>query len=244
MLIEIFGLSDIMGTTNLNSTWWYMSIAVLFVFSVPLFAKLYKKIGIVPTLLLVIFVPRIIGWEYVNSSYISFLFPVLLGMIFAENNLMVRIANFKITKNQYVNKILKFVIEIALIIIIYIVYTRLPAKLFWEIRYGIMPVILMCYLYEFFIDIPVIKNILKFLGKHSMNIFLIHTFIQFYYLEDFVYSQGNFMKIAFVLLLISLLISIVLELFKKLIRYDKWIKKLQSCINTAIDKDDNIKLLN
>ena len=244
MLIEIFGLSDIMGTTNLNSTWWYMSIAVLFVFSVPLFAKLYKKIGIVPTLLLVIFVPRIIGWEYVNSSYISFLFPVLLGMIFAENNLMVRIANFKITKNQYVNKILKFVIETALIIIIYIVYTRLPAKLFWEIRYGIMPVILMCYLYEFFIDIPVIKNILKFLGKHSMNIFLIHTFIQFYYLEDFVYSQGNFMKIAFVLLLISLLISIVLELFKKLIRYDKWIKKLQSCINTAIDKDDNIKLLN
>ncbi len=244
MIIELFGLSDIMGTATLVGTWWYMSIAVLFVFSVPIFAKLYKKIGTLPTLLLVIFIPRVIGWEYEDNSWISFLFPLLLGMIFAEKNLMVKVANFKIIKDNKWNKILKFVLETIGIILLFYLYTRLPKDLFWEIRYGIIPVCLMCYLYEFFIDIPIIKPILKFLGKHSMNIFLIHTFIRAYYLKDFVYSQGNFLAIAGVLLLISLIISIILELFKKLIRYDKTTKKFQEFMGKIVDRVYSRRLLN
>ncbi len=230
MVIEFLGLSDIMGTSTLNTTWWYMSAAVLFVLSVPLFAKLFKKIGTISTLLLVVFVPRIIGWEYSNSSYMTFLFCLLLGMFFAENNLMMKIANFKIVNNRILNKIIKFILETIFIILMYFVYSNLPAKLFWEIRYGIIPVCLMCYLYEFFIDIPIIKQTLKFLGKHSMNIFLIHTFIRATYMRDFIYSFGNWIIIAIVLLGISLVLSIVLELFKKLIRYGDLVKKSQEFV--------------
>ena len=234
LVLNFFGMSDLFGTPNFNSAWWYMNVAVLFILSVPLFAKLFKKYNYISILLLVIFMPRIIRWEYDNSCYISFLFPLLLGMIFAEKNLMVKIANFNINKNIYVNKILKFIIETILIIILYKLYVELPQGKFWEIRYGIIPVVLMCYLYEFLLDLPILKNILIFLGKHSMNIFLVHEFIRTYYLNEWLYTFRNWIKIAIILLVISLLISIILELLKKAIKYDKLINKVQKIIDRRL----------
>lgn len=234
MINDFCGISNLFGTASLNSSWWYMSIAILFVFSVPLFMKLFKKFGYFPIIIAVIAIPRILGWKYVNSSYISFLFPLLLGIIFAEKNLMVRIANFKICKNACISKIIKFIIESASVLLLYYVYNCLNTQTFWEIRYGIIPVIMMCYIYEFFIDLPVLKIILKFLGKHSMNIFLVHEFIRSYYLKDYVYSFRNFVKIGLVILGISLIISIMLELFKKMIFYDKLINKIQTRFSNRI----------
>ena len=236
MIIDFLGLSTLFGTDSLCSTWWYMSIAILFIISVPIFAKLFKKFNYLPVLVLVVVIPRILGYEYVDNSYISFLFPLLLGIIFAENNLMVKIANFKIHKNIYVSKILKFIIETILFIASFIIYSQLKQSLFWEIRYGIIPVFMMCYLYEFFIDLKIVKVIFKFLGRYSMDIFLIHSFFRKYYLTDYIYSFVHFIKIAMVLLIYSLVVSIALELFKKIIRYDKLVNKLQEFNNKKIDK--------
>ena len=244
MIINLFGLSSLFGLNNFNSTWWYMSLAVLFILSVPIFAKLFKKFGYTPVLLAVIAIPRIIGWDYDNNTYISFLTPLLFGMIFAEKNLMVRIANFKLHKNEYVNKIVKFVIETIIIIGLFILYSEVQDKLFWEISFGIIPVCLICYLYEFYLDLPIFKQIFSLLGKYSMDIFLIHTFLRSYYLKDFIYSHGNFIKIALVLLLLTLAISIILELFKKLIRYDNIINRLQNFIDNKIDDSKCLNNIN
>lgn len=238
LVVNFFGLSNLFKTATICSAWWYMSIAILFIIFVPIFAKIFKKYNYFTTLAVVVALPRILGWEYVNSSFISFLFPVLLGMICAENNLLVRIANFKIVKKDYLNKALKFIIEMIIIIGLAILYTKLPNYQFYEIRYGIIPFFLICYLYEFLIDLPIIRSVLKFLGKHSMNIFLIHEFIRTDYLNEWIYSFNNFAKIAVVLLLVSLAISIILELFKKLIRYEEWIQKLQNLL-----KNKKYKLL-
>lgn len=236
IIMNFFGLSNLFGIKNLNTTWWYMSLAILFIISIPIFAKMFKKYGKLITLALVVAIPRMIGWEFSSNTYFAFIFPVLLGMICAENNLMVKFANFQIIKkNKIANKILKFIIETGIIVLLYILYNNLNMNKFWEIHFGIIPMFIMMYLYEFFIDIPVLKNILQFLGKHSMNIFLIHTFIRATYMENFIYSRGNFIKIAFVLLGISLVISIVLELFKKLIKYDKLTNKLIEFTNRKID---------
>ena len=244
MIINLFGLSSLFGLNNFNYTWWYMSLAVLFILSVPIFAKLFKKFGYTPVLLAVIAIPRIIGWDYDSNTYISFLTPLLFGMIFAEKNLMVRIANFKLHKNEYVNKIVKFVIETIIIIGLFILYSEVQDKLFWEISFGIIPVCLICYLYEFYLDLPIFKQIFSLLGKYSMDIFLIHTFLRSYYLKDFIYSQGNFIKIALVLLLLTLAISIILELFKKLIRYDNIINRFQNFIDNKIDDSKCLNNIN
>ncbi len=241
MIINLLGLSKLFGLNTFDTSWWYMSIAILFIFSIPIFAKTFKKYGYGLTLTAIIFIPRIIGWKYVNSSYISFLFPLILGMIFAKENLLVKFANFKICKNIYLNKVIKFIIETICIIVLYEVYNQLPIKQFWEIKYGVIPVFLICYLYEFFIEIPVVKQVLEFIGKYSMDIFLIHALYRDHYLNEFIYSFRNWLKIATVLFGISLLTAILLELFKKLIRYDKLIDKLQKITNNSIDNINNRK---
>lgn len=236
VIMNLFGLCDLFGVKNLNSTWWYMSLAVLFIISIPIFAKMFKKYGYFVTLALVIALPRIIGWKFSVNTYISFLFPVLLGMICAEQNLLVKFANFKIIKkNKIADKVLKFIIETAIFVLLYMLYNNLKVDRFYEIMNGVIPMYIIMYFYEFYLDIPILKNILGFLGKHSMNIFLIHTFIRATYLENFIYSRGNFIVIAAVLLGLSLAISIILEFFKKLIRYDNLINKLIEVINRVID---------
>ena len=77
------------------------------------------------------------------------------------------------------------------------------------------------YCYEFVVSIPGIRQILMFFGKHSMNIFLLHTFIRHYWFPEFTYSFRYFALISLVLFAVSLGASIVIEGIKKLIGYDK-----------------------
>lgn len=69
-----------------------------------------------------------------------------------------------------------------------------------------------------------VGNILEFLGKHSMNIFLFHTFIFSHWLKDFIYSPKNPLLIFLLLLGVCLIISVAIEWLKKLIKIDSLIK--------------------
>lgn len=230
MLVNLLGLSDLFGLDNFNSTWWYMSIAVLHVFTIPLYYRISKKYGYLWLVSAIVFVPRIIAWKYVTSSYISFLIPLIFGMMFADKNLLVKVANYKIIKNNLLNKIVKFTLETLVIVLCYKVFNEISGSKFYEIRYGIIPVILICYLYEFYLDIPVLRIILEFLGKHSMNIFLVHTFYRTYYLNEFTYSFKHWIIIVAVLLTISIITSIIIEVLKKVTKYNVLIEKFRSKI--------------
>ena len=63
-------------------------------------------------------------------------------------------------------------------------------------------------------------NILSFLGKHSMNIFLIHTLIKKYYLHEYIYSYNHFLIILCALMVLSLGASILIEFLKNCMKYD------------------------
>ena len=237
-ILNLLGLADFFRVPIMNSNWWYMSVAILFIISIPIFARIIKKYGGLISIILVIAIPRIIGWNYNANSYFSFLLPVVLGMVFAKNDFMLKIANYKLIKNKPIlNKLIKFVISTILMIILYMVYNKMSKNQCWEIHHGIIPTFLIVYLYEFFIDLPILKNVLQFLGKHSMNIFLIHHFIRGVYLRDFIYSQRNWLAIAFILLSISLLISIIIEAFKKIVRYDKFINYITNRITGERKKE-------
>ena len=62
-----------------------------------------------------------------------------------------------------------------------------------------------------------ISSVLSFLGKHSINIYMVHTFIYYYYFENFIYSFKYPLFIFVVLLAISLSISIIIEYGKKIV---------------------------
>lgn len=112
LILDFFALSNFFGTPEYCGTWWYMGLAILFIISVPIFKKLFEKYGYTMVLIGIIAIPRILNIDFVGNSYISFILAVVLGMIFSEENLLPKIANFKIIKNHlYLNKFVKFILR-------------------------------------------------------------------------------------------------------------------------------------
>jgi hypothetical protein len=235
--VDFFGLSNLFGTASLNNTWWYMTLAVLIVLVVPFVAKALKKYSIFTVMLVTLFLPRVIQFATSykigeNNSCLRWSFAIILGVIFAQYNVLVKMKEFMITKNKYLSKTIKFLL--ATVVLIAMVYMRIRynksfANFSFEFNDGIVPVFVIYYCYEFIIGIPVLRQVLCFLGKHSMNIFLFHTFIRHYWFEDFTYSFHHFALVSLVLLLTSLVASIIFEFIKKLIHYD-------DLMNTVIKK--------
>ncbi|MCI6652319.1 MAG: acyltransferase [Ruminococcus sp.] len=229
IVVDFFGLSNLFGTASLNNTWWYMTLAVFIVLVVPFMAKALKKYNILFVSLVCLFLPRIINLtkdfrvgELANSY--RWVFAILLGIIFAKYNLLPKLKDFMITNNKVLSKIIKFVIATAILVGFYMARTAFKgtyANYCFEISDGVIPTFVVYYCYEFIVGIPIIRQMLMFFGKHSMNIFLLHTFIRHYWFPEFTYSFRHFALISLVLFAVSLGASIVIEGIKKLIGYDK-----------------------
>jgi len=71
-----------------------------------------------------------------------------------------------------------------------------------------------------------------FLGKHSINIYMLHTFIFAYFFKDFIYSFKYPILIFFVLLAICLIISVLLEYGKKIVHLPVIIDNINKKITT------------
>ena len=59
------------------------------------------------------------------------------------------------------------------------------------------------------------KKVLQFLGKHSLNIWLIHTWICYYLFKDVIYGFRWPMLIFVITLLLSIIVSLLVEFIYK-----------------------------
>lgn len=238
-ILDFLGLSYLFGTEPLNDNWWYIGFAILIIVIVPFIVYLVKKFNSWLPVILVMFIPRVIllGQNFSvgeKNNYMRWLLAAVLGVIFSEYNVFVRAKSFMIVKNKIISKLLKFTISTVILILLF--YTRISFNskavkdYTYEFNDNIIPVFLIYYLYDFIIDIPVLRQILMFFGKHSMNMFLIHTFIRLTFLKSFVYSFKHFIIVTLIVTLISLGLSIIIELLKKLSGYNKLIEKIQNKI--------------
>lgn len=64
------------------------------------------------------------------------------------------------------------------------------------------------------------NQVLAFLGKHSFNIFLFHTFIYAYYWQELIFWSRNPILIFLTLLTVCIVISVFIEKLKKRIYFD------------------------
>lgn len=232
--IDFSGLAHLFGTGTLNGTWWYMSLAIFIIIAVPFIAHINKKYGMLLTIAVCVLVPRIILFGIdvemgTENNIMRWFLAVALGVIFAQYDVLARMKAFMITKNKVLNKLIKFVAATAILIVFYVLRNRYAGNTSdytYEFRDNIVPVFVIYYCYEFITDIPILRTVLIFLGKHSMNIFLMHTFIRHYLLEEFVYSFRHFALITLVVLIMSLAVSIIIELMKKHLGYNKLVSKV------------------
>ena len=225
---NLAGIGNLLKLPLFCDTWWYMSLAVVFIITAPFFVKLILKYNALSLLAFAFIVPRVFKVPYNANAFFSFLFIYLLGMLCAKHNWLVKIANFKLFHNIYVSKFIKFILLTALIVLFMGFYQSLSPRRYFEFRFAVFPFVLIVYFYEFFLDVPYLSNILEYFGKHSQNIFLIHTLFRAFYFHDFVYSFGYWFIAPVLLFAMSLGASIILEMFKKLFRYDKLINHLIS----------------
>lgn len=231
----IFLITDFLGfngTHSYNITWWFNKLIIVLYFLFPVLFWMLKKVKYAVFLMS--------SWIIV-SSYI----PAILPTINAANNVYFlifiigiwmalnrdKIQSFLSKFNSY---ILCFIIlfNIVIFILIRLQQTSFTIKLIVDAFLTISFVLSAVYIRS----LKVLSFLFSFLGKHSMNIYMVHSFIFYYFFKDFIYSFHYPILIFSVLLLICIGISIILEFAKKQIGY-------YSLMNKTITKLSSLKLV-
>lgn len=215
-IIDGMGLAKLFHTATFNDTWWYMSLATILILIFPMFKKLIEKYqGI--WLILTLFIPKALDLPYCELW--RWLFCYSLGMYMAEHNLIARIKEKIISKNIWQRILIFAVMTFAMFALVRLRQSSTFAVKLLYLWEGIVPAYTIIYGYTFFMWCKPLTAILQFLGKHSMNMFLVHTMFRAVYFHEFIYSFYSMWLDYLVLIVVSVAASIAIELFKKLIHY-------------------------
>lgn len=227
MLIEFLGLTNLTGGELLNSTWWYMSAAVTFIVLLPLICEGFELIGCFCTLGVILVLPRTFMEFPGGVHFFSFLPIFCIGMMCARYDFFTRWDCLWGGSSCGV-RALKLVLMMSCLVAIYKTSYHLKETLWWDVKWNLFPVFVILFAKDYLFKIPEINQILIFIGKHATNIFLVHTFVRYYYCEEFTYGVGggHFALIIVALFLISLVFSITIKFLKKAICYEMLIQKL------------------
>lgn len=227
MLIDFLGLTNLTGGEPLNSTWWYMSAAVVFIVLLPLICRGFEAIGSFCTLSVILILPRTFMGFPGGVHFFSFLPIFAIGIVCAKCDFFTR-WNRLWSSNPGIVRVLKLFIMLSCLLVIYKISYHLNETLWWDVKWNLFPIAFILFFKDYVFKIPIINQILIFIGKHATNIFLVHTFVRYYYCEAITYSigGGNFLLIMVMLFLVSLVFSIIIEALKKASHYDILIQKL------------------
>lgn len=236
-LFDFLGLSNLMGTPILGGAWWYMSCAIVIVLLVPLFARLTVRFGGVSVLAGLFILPRALCLEYpmYDCAY-HFLFAALLGVVFAEYDLFGRLKAFRLCKHRGADTILQGAGLLIMIALLYRLSQVLDVATIWEVKHGLFPLAVILFVVKFISPVPVVSHVLAFLGRYSMDIFLVHLLIRAHFKAQ-IFSLGHFVLVGGVLLLVSLALAIVIEWVKARIHYQKAMDALAKRVCKALGLD-------
>ena len=209
-VIDALGLANAFRTPTFNATWWYMSYAILLIFMLPILTALVEKIGygIIPISFLVSTLTRS------DTSVVFHLYlPVVgFGLVFAKYNLFESIyIQIRRQKTTYVSGFFILVVLIAL-------FTYCRQEIGFSYIFDVFTAVLIClFCYLYLHSVLFLRKGLSFIGKHSMNMFLTHTFVRHINsnFHDFSYSPRYPLLILLLLLADTLLLSIIIEELKK-----------------------------
>lgn len=221
VVADFLGLANLFGTPTFIGTWWYMSLAIIIVVITPVFFAILKKYGAFSLFIITFCLCGF--YKEKNYEMVRWLFTLALGMWAAERNILAKWAQKRIiSKSNRADYLLKLLLYSAALVACVFIRQRADYTVSY-LRDGLIPMFVVFYCYAIVSKIPVVNKVLIFFGKHSMNIFLFHTFLRAYYLKDFIYSLKYPGLIVFVLIGLSLICSVIFEFVKDKIKYNKLI---------------------
>lgn len=208
-LIDFFGMANSFGFYGYNPTWWFMSCIILLYVLFPFLNSLCRRQWLMVLLvsIIVTFLPL-----YVFNPIKFYLIAFVAGIVFLQKDLFA-----KLSKSLLMIRV-KATLEVKyLVLTIMIFFARffVPYPLLWD---SVIAIVLSgCYIQ--LSSENIIHKVLVFVGKHSMNIFLFHTFIYYYYFHDMIYWSGNPFFIFLTLFVVCLVVSWLIEWLKTVVRF-------------------------
>lgn len=206
LLIDLWGFADSAGFASYNITWWFYSCILLLYALAPLLYRLTGKYPLwvlgVAALFMEFYTPRLLF-----GSIRYYLFPFVLGMVCAHNDWI-----SGLTEQTKRHPAVAAALFVVLILIRCLVGLKFDS---------VVTLALAAVMVAWSWNRGVVGSLFRFFGEHSFNIFLFHTFIYYYYLEEWVFWSSNPLVILFTLLGLSLLLSVGIEKLKRLICYYK-----------------------
>lgn len=231
LLINLTGMQKMFMTPSILDTWWFVSLIITFYALFPVLRFLIDKSHITAGLtlagsfLLMFFADDLYN-TYFNTAFLAlWLFPFTFGIFCAKYNLFVKFQGLFENKDIQ-SKAINLVLLSAIIGLL--VYQRLfgTFKIFgttFKDIYidGILSFFIIALGYQFLSKIKYVKEFGIFMGKHSFNIFLFHSFIYHLYFKSFTYSLGSPIVIWLFLLITSIILSVAIEKLKVLVHFNE-----------------------
>lgn len=217
VILNFTGLHYLTGYMGYNSSWWFITVIIVLYILFPLIRMLikqYRHVFLIFSLILLF--PDLIPFNILNIKFVAFnFFPFILGVYIAENRIFEKI---NLTDEKKFIKFTRFMLIV--IPFIYVAHTRLKLGMSYEgyrldTLFGLI-IILFNLLY--LSKINILNKSLVYVGKYSMDMFLIHGFITTLYTAEFIYGLKNPVIMFLVVLVISLLISVLFSKIKDVLR--------------------------
>lgn len=227
IIFDMLGLANYAGTPTINVTWWYLSFFILLVFSMPLIYYAYSK-GRYLLLGPVCLLPAVIFLKTESVLYAELLPVAFLGTAFAYENWFEKIKQW----NRSWRKLILFAVLLLCGWLSFEVNQYVNFSLSWLLIF-FLPILVQ----EYISYVPVLSHALKFIGTQATNIFLIHTFIYYYFYAEIIYSFNDSWKIYIAVLALSLIVSVIIECLKKLLRYNRLIDLVCKKVNGIISEN-------
>lgn len=213
LIFDIGGVAKLFGTPTLRGTWWYMSLALVYIIIIPIVITIVEKFGWAT-----LFIPVIlsVGLNLDSKNIVLFWMPsLILGIISAKYNL------FSILFKRYKSIT---ILSVCLLLVVVLVCCRIIFGKNMLLEAGIaLTICLFTVALSRFCS--VVEKILKPFGQHEYTIFLTHTMIREFF-PDIIYSLKYPLLIWMTFLIISLLVAIVIDKLKSLIRIEKLTEKI------------------
>lgn len=211
-LFDFLGIRALIYSPTLNNTWWYMEAVLFFYLLFPVFHFCMKKCSGV--LLFVSSLPVMLAtlgiiWPKLLTTdrELFYIFPFVIGMCLSEYRML--------NKSVYwVGVYKKEMLWGSLTAVAAAMILRTQVPMLTDVLYALMVILLAIALKSLHIR-PVVQTF-ELLGKYSMDIFLIHSFIYFYFpvCGNALKRVPNMFLRFFVFLTVCLILSIILEWLK------------------------------
>lgn len=216
----IFDFLGLLRYDSYNITWWFNRlIIVLYLLFPVMFLGMKNKLISICTLLLVFLWPKelLFALDIVEGDLSQFAIAFALGMFCSRHS---KYINDKLNRLHFA---VVLGVSIALLSILCYVRMYWPFVDLWGLpkdslitMFSVLSIICLRRLIKINWGRPFV-----FLGKHSMNMYLTHTFILSYFFSSFIYGLKYPILMFVVLLSLTLFLSVILEFLKRKIGFYK-----------------------